>query len=78
MVVEDVMRFKVDLRRVAYWLLQGGYVSAKKTLSRAKERYDLDGLCPGGREMEWWWKEMAGADHKKAAERAMTLSVVLR
>lgn len=77
MVVEDVMRFRVDLRRVAYWLFQGGYVSAEKTLSRAREKYDLDGLRPGGREMEWWWKELASADNRKAAERALTLSVIL-
>ena len=78
MVAVDVMRFKVDLRRVAYWSLQGGEKSVKRSLEMARKKYDLSGLRPAGREMEWWWSELEQKNWRKAAERALTLSVLLK
>ena len=78
MVAVDVLRFSVDLRRIAYWLLQGGEESVKKSLAMAREKYDLRGLKPAGREMGWWWRELVQKDKKKAAERAVTLSMLLK
>lgn len=77
MVAADVMKFRADLRRVAYWLLQGSRSSVETTVGLAREKYDLSGLRPGGREMDWWWKELAGEDKRRAAERALTLSMLL-
>lgn len=74
---KDELNWSTDLRRIALWLQKGNVSIAKTFIKRGKSLYP-NGKNVGGRNWEWWLKEINREDYLKAAERALTWSLLLR
>lgn len=73
----DELNWSADLRRIAWWLQIGNAKLAKKFIDRGKEMYVSDKkIC--GNEWSWWMNQISQTDNLKAAERALTWSLILR
>ncbi len=73
----DELNWSADLRRIAWWLQTGNSQLAQKFINRGEKMYPK-GRDTGGRDWKWWLSEINGNDQEKAAERALTWSVLLK
>lgn len=73
----DELNWSTDLRRIAWWLQTGNIKLAQKFIERGRKMYMVDKKV-GGRHWNWWMDEISRKDDLKAAERALTWSLLLR
>ncbi len=73
----DELNWSTDLMRIAWFLQTGNNKLAKKFIERGKSLYS-EGRTIGKRNWQWWMKEIQRPEPEKAAERALTWSVLLR
>lgn len=73
---KDKYNWSADLRRIAWWLQTGNLSLAKKFIDRGKKLY-CKGEVIGNKSWDWWMTEIQRKDNLKAAERALTWSLLL-
>lgn len=74
---KDKLNWSADLRRISWWLQSGNVSLAEKFIQRGKKLYPK-GKKLGGKDWNWWQKEISTSETLKAAERALTWSVLLK
>lgn len=74
---KDKLNWSVDLRRISWWLQTGNVTLAQQFIRRGKKLYS-EGDMVGGKLWSWWFSEIEKEDTLKAAERALTWSLLLR
>jgi len=74
---KDRLNWSADLRRIAWWLQIGKISLADKFIERGEKLYAKGGTV-ANRSWKWWMGQLRLKDKKKAAERALTLSLLLR
>lgn len=77
MLRQDELNWSTDLLRIAWWLQTGNEQLVHKFIERGKKLY-AEGRRVGKREWGWWMSEIGREDKDRAAERALTWSVLLR
>ncbi len=74
---QDRLNWSTDLLRISWWLQNGDLSMADMFINRGTSLYP-HGEKVAGREWSWWFKEIQRPEKEKAAERALTWSLLLR
>ena len=74
---KDELNWSTDLRRIAWWLQTGNIRLAQKFIGIGKKLYPR-GKSVAGRDWQWWMDEINRKENNKAAERALTWSLLMR
>lgn len=76
----DYLNLSTDMRRIAWWLQKGDKVLADEFIAINKGKFGKDEKVIEGRKLSEWIKRIAEYEKRgwKAAEDALTLSVILK